>query len=171
MSWQDNLRNDPAGAALLDNQLQSVNFIISPAGWHLADIAPRAQWRSVKFEKTKKDQVPDEPGLYAFVVKIPYEGLPPHGWILYVGQSGHGTSTNTLKERFGEYFHDKEHSRRPKVYYFLNAWDGHIEFHFASLPGRKAELLELETKLLGAFRPPFTDRTYPATYMSPAHAF
>lgn len=171
MSWRDKLRNDPAGAAMIDNQDYSVNFIVCPTHWHLANIAPLLSWSSVKFEPSQKKHVPQEPGLYAFVARIPYLGLPAHGWVMYIGQAGDGDSRNTLRERFGSYFADKKNPLRPRLYWLLNAWDNHLEFFFTPLPSRKSELVNLETNLLGAFRPPFTDRTYPATYMSPSHAF
>lgn len=113
-----------------------------------------------------------EPGLYAFVVRIPFDGLPPHGWVMYIGQTGGGKSGATLQSRFGEYLANKKKPKnRPKVYYMLNAWDGSLAFYFAPEINRKERLEELETQLLGAFRPPFTDRTYPASYMSPGNAF
>lgn len=69
MCWRDKIRNDPAGAAMIDNQDYSVNFIVCPTHWHLADITPPLIWRSVKFEIGQKQHVPTEPGLYAFVVR------------------------------------------------------------------------------------------------------
>lgn len=170
-NWKEKLLNDPVGAVLIDNQDYSVNFIISPSQWGRADIEPKIEWESVKFEPSNKSSIPAEPGLYAFVVRIPYLGLPSHGWVMYIGQAGDGDSSKTLRDRFGDYFFDKEHPRRPKIYWLLNAWDSHLEFYYAKLSSRKSELVNLETELLGAFRPPFTDRTYPATYMSPSHAF
>lgn len=163
--------NDPAGASLVANQLYSVNFIIHPPSWPEADILPRFAWRSVKFSHDEKKNVPNEPGLYAFVTRLPYDGLPSNAWVMYIGQAGDGGSSNTLRKRFGAYLNNKKQNRRQRVYWLLNVWDGHLEFFFTALPDRKAELESLETKLLGAFRPPFTDRTYPVTAMSPAHAF
>lgn len=75
MSWRDKLRNDPAGVAMIDNQHYSVNFIVCPTHWHLADIAPQLSWNSVKFELGQKPHVPQEPGLYAFVAHIPSKGI------------------------------------------------------------------------------------------------
>lgn len=171
MTWLDKLRNDPAGAAMIDNQVYSINFIVCPTHWHLAEIVPQISWSSVKFEPGQKHHVPTAPGLYAFVVRIPYLGLPTHGWVMYIGQTGDGSSYKTLRQRFGEYLHNKKNNRRPKIFYLLNAWDGQLEFFYTPLPNRKSELVNLETSLLGAFRPPFSDRTYPATFMSPSHAF
>jgi hypothetical protein len=171
MSWRTKLLNDPVGSVLIENQDYSVNFIINPTHWHLAKIEPLMTWSSVKFDPGEKLNVPKEPGLYAFVTRVSHPGLPPHGWVMYIGQTGDGASSKTLRDRFGDYFFDKDHNRRPRIFWFLNLWDGHLDFYFTPLPTRKTELEELETKLLGAFRPPFTDRTYPAKYMSPSHAF
>lgn len=170
MHWTEALMKDPAGAAILDN-LRSAKFIISPDDFHRADIAPRMEWRSVRFDQAEQANLPTEPGLYAFVVRVNFPGLPPNGWVLYIGQTGHGTSAGTLRSRFGQYLKEKKKLKRHSVFFMLNAWDGALEFFYTPLPSRKAELVELETELLGAFRPPFTDRTYPATYMSPRHAF
>lgn len=171
-AWIEKLLNDPVGATLVENQLFSASYIVAPRSWPRADIEPRMRWASVKFEKANRATVPEEPGLYAFVSRIPYDGLPPHGWVMYVGQAGDGSSENTLRKRFMSYFHHKEHSsKRAKIFWFLNLFDGHLEFFFTPLPDRKHQLEALETQLLGAFRPPFTDRTYPATAMSPSHAF
>ena len=172
MTWTDELLKDPAGASLIDTQLRSAMFTISPPEFKRADINPRLNWQSVTFATSSKSMIPTEPGLYAFVVRIPLGGLPPHGWVMYIGQTGDGTSSATLRSRFGQYLANKRKpNNRPKVYYMLNAGDGSLEFFFAPEPGRKAQLEKLETQLLGAFRPPFTDRTYPASYMSPSNAF
>lgn len=172
MSWQDVLKNDPAGRVLIDNQNYSVTFIVAPPEWHQANIKPALTWQSVKFLPTEKKKVPPHPGLYAFVARVPVLGTPTHGWIMYIGQAGDGTSSNTLRDRFGNYLANKRAIKgRPRVYFMLNTWDMHLEFFYSALPTRKHELKQLETCLLDAFRPPFTDRTYSATYMSPSHAF
>lgn len=171
MSWIDALKKDPVGASLIETQTHRATFVISPSEFQRADIVPRLVWKSVKFTTAGKNGVPKEPGLYAFVVSIPFDGLPPHGWVLYIGQAGDGSSAATLRSRFGQYLRDKRVPNRAAIYYMLNAWDGSLDFFFAPLPTRKAELENLETQLLGAFRPPFTDRTYPAAFMSPRHAF
>ncbi|MDR2875713.1 MAG: hypothetical protein LBV44_07285 [Methylobacillus sp.] len=172
MKWIDELLKDPVGASLIDTQSRNVRFTISPSEFKRADIMPRLNWQSVEFTKSSKSMIPMEPGLYAFVVRIPFDGLPPHGWVMYIGQTGGGKSGATLQSRFGEYLANKKKPKnRPKVYYMLNAWDGSLAFYFAPEINRKERLEELETQLLGAFRPPFTDRTYPASYMSPGNAF
>ena len=168
----DELLKDPAGASLIDTQTRSATFTISPPEFKRADITPRLNWSSVKFGPTSKRTVPLEPGLYAFVVRIAHAGLPPNGWVMYIGQTGHGTSRATLRSRFGQYLDNRKKPKgRHKVFYMLNAWAGSLEFYFAPEPSRKAQLKALETELLGAFRPPFTDLTYPAAFMSPSNAF
>ena len=171
MHWVEALMKDPVGAVLIDNGLRSPEFIISPGDFHRADILPRMVWQSVKFDPKEQAKLPTEPGLYAFVVRVNFPGLPPNGWVLYIGQTGDGVSAGTLRNRFGQYLRDKKKPKRPSVFFMLNAWDGALEFFYTPLSSRKADLEKLETELLGAFRPPFTDRTYPATYMSPRHAF
>lgn len=170
MHWTETLMRDPVGAVLVEN-LKAPRFIVSPTEFYRADIVPRLTWKSVKFAPGAKKGVPEEPGLYAFVVRIPFDGLPPHGWVMYIGQTGDGSSAATLRGRFGQYLRDKRVCKRAAIFFMLNAWDGDLEFFYSPLPARKADLENLETQLLGAFRPPFTDRTYPAAFMSPRHAF
>lgn len=171
MAWLETLLNDPVGQSLLNTQLQSVNFVVSQTEFWRADISPRLNWQVVQFRCDEISRLPEEPGLYAFVARIPFEGLPLHGWVMYIGQTGDGNSGATLRRRFRQYLRDKGVSERPAIYYMLNAWDDCLEFFYAPEPSRKDELKELETRLLGAFRPPFSDRTYPAAFMSPRHAF
>ena len=91
---------------------------------------------------------------------------------MYVGQAGAGKSNHTLRARFGNYLANQRTSKgRHRIFYMLNAWGASLEFHYAPLPTRKRDLIQLETRLLDALRPPFTDRTYSATYLSPRHAF
>ena len=170
MHWSEKLLRDPVGAVLLEN-FKAPRFIISPTEFHRADFNPRLAWHSVKFAKAAQGSIPQEPGLYAFVVRIPFDGLPPHGWVLYIGQTGDGASGADLRSRYGQYLRYQRVSKRAMVFLMLNLWDGHLEFFFTPQPSRKADLVTMETQLLGAFRPPFTDRTYPASYMSPRHAF
>jgi hypothetical protein len=135
MSWIDELSKDPVGASLIDTQTRSATFTISPPEFKRADISPRLNWQSVKFSPTSKAMIPLEPGLYAFVVRIPHAGLPPNGWVMYIGQTGDGTSKATLRSRFSQYLQNKKKpSGRPKVFYMLNAWDGSLEFFFAPEP-------------------------------------
>ena len=170
MHWSEKLLRDPVGAVLLEN-FKAPRFIVSPAEFHRADFRPRLAWQSVKFTKASHGSIPEEPGLYAFVVRIPFDGLPQHGWVMYIGQTGDGTSSATLRSRYGQYLRDQRACKRAMVFLMLNLWDGHLEFFFTPQPRRKADLETMETQLLGAFRPPFTDRTYPAAFMSPRHAF
>ena len=122
MHWSEELTRDPAGASLVDNQLQSATFIVVPAEFHRAKVVPPLSWHSVKFGPAAKKSVPEEPGLYAFVVQIPYAGLPPHGWVMYIGQTGDGTSDATLRGRFGQYLQEKKKFKRARVFFMLNAW-------------------------------------------------
>jgi hypothetical protein len=172
MSWQDVLLKDPAGASLIDNQAYSVNFIVAPAHWHKANVPPLFTWQSVQFDPAERVNVPKDPGLYAFIARIRVGSVPTHGWVMYIGQTGDGTSAGNLRTRFGHYLDNKDAVKgRHRIYFMLNNWDTYLDFFFAPLPHRKNELTKLETDLLDAFRPPFTDRTYSATYLSPRHAF
>jgi hypothetical protein len=124
---------------------------------------PALTWQRVKFEVSNKPSVPNVPGLYVFTLELEYPSFPEHGYILYVGQTGANsqsgsTSSRTLRERFGEYFHEKRSaSGRAAIKYMLNEWDGDLSFYYAPIPNQ-ARISKLEGKLIDATRPPVNRR-------------
>lgn len=169
--WIENLSKDLVGAAILEKKLLTATFTIDPKSWVNANITPPFHWDYVEFKKASAKYVPSEPGLYAFVLRLPFTGLPPHGWIMYIGESGHGTSKHNLQKRFLNYIAEQEKFKRTSTYFMLNAWKNQLLFFYTELPSRKHELKNLETKLLDAFRPPYSRGGYSATLFAPQAAF
>ena len=65
-------------------------FVLNPARL-LADdfVVPNLEWHAIRYGRAEIDQVPDDRrGVYAFVVRIESDVLPPHGYILYIGIAG-----------------------------------------------------------------------------------
>ncbi len=169
--WIEQLSKDPVGAALIDNKLLTVGFTLDPKSWPSADISPPFHWDSVEFNEANAKNIPEEPGLYAFVLQLPYSGLPPHGWVMYIGESGHGDSKHNLRARFKNYHAEQKKFKRIQTFLMLNAWKGHLLFFYTILPSRKHELKDLETKLLDAFRPPYSRGGYSASLLKPQAAY
>jgi DNA sulfur modification protein DndB len=165
-NWMETLSKDPVGAALMGKKLLTVSFTIDSESWVNADMTPPFQWDSVEFKKANAKDVPTEPGLYAFVLRLPYDGLPPHGWVMYIGESGHGDSKHNLRERFKNYHAEQKKFKRAQTFFMLNAWKDKLLFFYTKLPSRKHELKDLETKLLDAFRPPYSRGGYSASLIS-----
>jgi hypothetical protein len=169
--WIENLLKDPVGAALIEKKLLTATFTIDPKSWSKANITPPFHWDYVEFKKANAKNVPTEPGLYAFVLQLPYAGLPSHGWIMYIGESGHGNSKHNLQKRFIDYLAEQKIYKRTPTYFMLNAWNNKLLFFYTILPKRKHELKDLETKLLDAFRPPYSRGGYSATLLAPQAAY
>ncbi|GAC1466398.1 MAG: hypothetical protein NVSMB70_12030 [Chamaesiphon sp.] len=169
--WMEQLSKDPVGAALMEKKLLSITFTLDPTTWENADISPPFEWNVVEFNEANLKAVPENPGLYAFVLRLPYAGLPPHGWVLYIGESGHGTSSHNLRKRFKNYHDEQKKFKRQNTFFMLNAWKDQLLFYYTELPSKKSQLKDLETKLLDAFRPPYSRGGYSASLNKPQAAF
>lgn len=81
--------------------------------------------------------------------------------ILYVGQSGHGSSNHNLKKRFGDYlYYQKNGSSRPAVDRMLVEFSEDLKFYFAAMPNAKSSLKKVEQKLLSAIVPPINQADF-----------
>lgn len=110
-------------------------------------------WDSVPFEASQKSSLPDQPGVYAFIIQAEMSaGLQP-SYLVYIGQ----TTNQTLKERFGQYLREiGKGIGRPKLVAHLPLYEGHTHFHFAEIPnGSAVRPKDVESKLLSGFVPPF----------------
>ena len=138
-------------------------FFLDLKKWRSFRTRYNLDWDVVPFRPERRDDVPEEPGLYAFVVSSDHPKLPPHAYVLYVGQSGHGDSQHNLKKRFGDYLRDQRNGGgRPAVCRMLIEFKDDLKFYFAAMPNAKAELEDVETKLLSAIVPPVNQNDFEA---------
>jgi hypothetical protein len=138
-------------------------FFLDIKKWHSFRTRYKFDWDVVPFQPDKRDDVPEVPGLYAFVVSSDHPKLPPHAYVLYVGQSGHGTSKHNLKKRFGDYLRDQKNGTgRYAVCRMLVEFKDDLKFYFAAMPNAKLELEDVETKLLSAIIPPVNQNDFEA---------
>ena len=155
-------RVDPVKAGKLFKANQTA-FFLDTRKWKSFRTRYNVDWTFVPFHKDRVDEVPTEPGLYAFVVSSDHPKLPIHAYILYVGQSGHGTSASNLRKRFKEYLREQRlGSPRPAVERMLVEFADDLKFYFAAIPGAKAYLEDIETKLLSAIIPPVNQKDFEA---------
>lgn len=133
-------------------------FSLDPKNMDKVALPIALTWQRTSFEKKNTSLVVDKPGVYAFAIEHPKAGLPPHCYVLYIGQAGagKGKKARTLRVRFTEYFRDKGKPKRVHVHYFLNAWDGCLSFYFAPVDPKVAKLLQIESILNDAMMPPFS---------------
>jgi len=138
----------------------SQTFILHPK--HLQSFVTTAKldWHHIRFQKANISQVPAEAGVYTFAVNHDGSGLPPHGYVLYVGQTGGKRNDRTLRDRAREYFREKAGGKRLHVWWFLNKWDGCVIFSFVPLNPKAINLLQIESKLNDALMPPYSIKDF-----------
>jgi hypothetical protein len=131
------------------------DFYLDVSAWDAVPSAALAlKWRQVPYHPASRSQLPSKSGLYAFVL-TPKPGLiPPHGFLLYIGKTGDGSSRATLRKRFGQYvLEQNKPDGRPAVRSMLNRWGTHLIFAYATVSD-KASIADLEDALIKATYPP-----------------
>ena len=131
-------------------------FVLSPDRFKGGSVLPALAWNTINFSKAAITTVASTPGLYAFSIVTQRQGLPPHGYVLYIGQTGAKKYSRTLRVRAGEYLKEKKTGKRKHVWEFLNKWSGHLSFHFASVDPKTENLEALEQGLNDALMPPYS---------------
>ena len=126
-------------------------FLLYPIYWD--EITNRytynLKWNVVKFKKSNISRLPNNKGLYCFVVKPHYPCFLETRYLFYIGQT-----TRTLKQRFIEYIADQEGNGkpRPKVFEMLKLYKDHLFFYYSEM-SVDDEIDEVERKLLNTFVP------------------
>jgi hypothetical protein len=138
-------------------------FFLDTKKWRTFRTRYNIDWSHVPFHRDRAVDVPPEPGLYAFVVASDHPKLPAHAFILYVGQSGHGTSDHNLRKRFLDYLrYQSKGGGRAAVDRMLVEFAEDLKFYYAAMPKAKACLEDIETKLLSAIIPPVNQNDFEA---------
>lgn len=131
-----------------------VEMVFLPSAWSKAANSNRA-WTSVPFPPVPRNQVPTQPGVYAFVVTPDLFDLDAASGLFYVGKA-----TN-LNSRIGEYIReiggDLYKSKRPHVWKMVNRWNGSLRYFF-TVTQDVVEAEALEEEMIDAFLPPFNKR-------------
>lgn len=127
------------------------------------------EWKVVRFAPANANAVPNGRGIYAFVVEEPDKGLPPHGYIMYIGKAGDGQ--NSLRKRFRDYLQYQKRPKRPRIYRLLNQWGNVLSFYFAEIDEATVQLTEVEAALNDALLPPFCKNDFSADIRKAMNAF
>lgn len=141
--------------------------VLYPKQWRSFKPVPPLKWESVRFGNAFVQKVPQERGIYAFVVQFQDHArtrlvLPNHGYVLYGGITGDKSKTRTLRDRFQDYLHEKKRNKRVNVNRMLNTWSQDLFFHYAVV-GQTIDLHALELALNDAIIPPFVENDFSAT--------
>lgn len=84
-------------------------FILCPDRFRGPVIPGKLVWTTIKkFGAKELPGIVAKPGLYAFSVINNRGGMPPHGYVLYIGQTGAKRNARTLRQRASEYLKEKK---------------------------------------------------------------
>ena|ERR1700733_5146370 len=145
-------------------------FVISPKQLKGFSTALTLDWKKVRFAESNRQLVPSARGIYAFIVELNEGGLPPHGYVMYVGISGE-TGGHNLRKRYGDYLGYRETAKRAGVHYMLRNWDSVLFFHYAEVQDRRVSLRKLEREISDALVPPFSTNDFSAEIRKAKKAF
>lgn len=140
-----------------------VGFLLLKEQWD-AYTTPKIplNWKCVKFEENNKKKIPTEKGIYAFVVEPRIDQFPSHGYVMYIGETGH-ESKRHLRKRFGDYLYDAKKPKRKLIHSMLTTWTGYLYFYYVEVDSSQMDIIkELERELLDTFTPPYVQEGYSA---------
>jgi len=131
------------------------NFCLWPKLWqeYLTNPGLVFEWNECQFASNRVDDIPNEPGLYTFIIQPGLANHPSCSYLMYVGKT-----KRTLRQRFQQYLKEKERETgRPKVVRLLNKYPDNLFFCYTAIPDR-SQIDELEKALIGTFVPPCNDQ-------------
>ncbi len=140
-------------------------FTIWPRRWRAYGSSICLSWTVFLFGEDAIKEIPDEPGVYAFLIQPSIASDLNASYLIYIGKT-----TRSLRTRFQEYLREaKNPSGRPKIVTWLNPFKGFIYFSCAVLTSSVSPET-VEGELLNAFIPPANEQ-YPAEVSRIIRAF
>jgi hypothetical protein len=126
-------------------------FVLSPKNWKRLALPVTLNWKTIAFSKGNIAKLPEEAGVYTFVVKPNIAGHPECSYLMYVGE----TKDQTLRKRFSQYVQEQKQTEksRPFVWEMLNRWSKHLVFCYATVADTSL-IRKIEDGLIEAFLPP-----------------
>ncbi len=126
-------------------------FLLYPEHWKDMSnhISYTLKWKCYRFNRNNIDRIPNQKGIYCFIVKPKLPNFFETRYLFYVGQT-----TRTLKIRFKEYLKDQSGQGKPrsKVFEMLNFYKDNLFFYFVGINGLQ-RINYVEQKLLNIFVP------------------
>ena len=138
------------------------DFYLSPTRWRRSKVTFPLVWNEVKFEAANANSIPEQSGVYAFVVRHENNHFPPHGYVMYIGITGDVGPTRTLRVRYRDYLNEKKRDKRPRVNYMLNKYENDLYFCFVPLDRNVVDLGKLELDLNDCILPPVVVKDFTA---------
>ena len=126
-------------------------FILWPKYWKMYSKTIKLAWKHIRYSRTTVEGLPNNTGVYAFVVKPGIAGLTECNYLLYIGKA----QDQSLKVRCKQYL-DENKKRKPRILIaqMFNLWSDHLFLYYAELDSSKININDVEENLLTAFLPP-----------------
>lgn len=124
------------------------SLMLWPKRWRAHTSPKSLPWKTLTFTDKSQPNVPNKPGVYAFLVKPSIANLDV-SYLMYIGKTD-----RSLRKRFGEYRASiRQYKGRPAVVVFLHKYDGFLHFCCAPVESPRSPS-KVEERLLAAFIPP-----------------
>ena len=106
--------------------------------------------KRVRFTEKNKGSVPQNKGIYCFVLNPKYKYFFETRYLFYVGKTN-----RTLRERYSEYLDEQAGVGKPrlKIEEMLNLYKDYVYFYYATIDN-KTDVDVCEKKVLNTFVPP-----------------
>ena len=146
-------------AAVDEMNRHTHEMVMVPRFWtsFSSGATPALSWSTFPFKDTSRSKIPEQPGVYAFLIAPTIAGDLNVSYLMYIGET-----ERTLRDRFGDYLLEAKSDRiRPKLLRILPLYPDHLLFACAPVPAGVLPK-EVESALLDAFLPPGNDQV-PAT--------
>ncbi|WP_298362762.1 hypothetical protein [uncultured Litoreibacter sp.] len=126
-----------------------VNVFVWPDAWRNAAASEALNWVKVEFGADTIEDVPEQRGVYAFCICVKNSIMPPHGVLVYFGET-----SRTLRQRYREYVRDSERgAKRPRFENLFRLWPDDLDFFFAPIGDEDCDLRTIEQTLNDAVIP------------------
>ncbi len=127
-------------------------FFLWPEGWDSFHCPVSLSWNIVKFDKDEFINVPEEPGVYGFLINPCIANNLSTSYLIYIGKA------DNLRRRFRQYPGEINNILgRPKLRYLLNKYKNYAYFTYSIVPN-SLDPIEIENSLIHALIPPANTR-------------
>jgi len=120
------------------------------AGRHIS-----LEWNVSDFPPSDVKTIPDQPGVYVFVVEPNLFGVLPVNTVFYVGKATE--LRDRIRKYIGELNLTPRTTTRDKVHKMINRWNGHLKYYY-TVTKSVADAEQIEDIMIQSLIPPFNTK-------------
>ena len=139
----------------------SWTFCLWPTKWTTYNLPNPFNWEIHPFQRDQIKNIPNEPGIYSFVIQPGIASHPYCSYLMYIGQT-----ERTLRVRFRDYLYERQNpGGRRRILRLLNKYQGYLHFCCSTI-AKTEQIGEIEKALRTAFLPPCNADAYTSAHSS-----